>query len=64
MSDSPKTIPADTPLSEVAQTLVDQRISCLPVVDETGRLDGIITETDCLQALVTTLWTEEQFGQR
>jgi CBS domain-containing protein len=64
MSDSPKTILADTPLFEVALTLVEKRISCLPVVDENGLLDGIITESDCLKALAATLWTEQQFGHR
>lgn len=62
MTDAPATAQTDTPLSEAVQALVDHRISCLPLVDESGRLDGIITETDCLQALVTALWTEERVG--
>jgi CBS domain-containing protein len=36
----------ETPLSEVAKTMVDRRIGCVPVVDETGKLRGIVTLTD------------------
>jgi acetoin utilization protein AcuB len=60
MAEAPATARDETALSVAVQALVDHRISCLPVVDEDGRLTGIITETDCLQALVTVLWTEER----
>ena len=36
----------ETPLSEIARTMVDRRIGCVPVVDETGKLRGIVTLTD------------------
>ena len=35
-----------TPLSEIARTMVDRRIGCVPVVDELGKLRGIVTLTD------------------
>ena len=35
-----------TPLSEVATIMVDRRIGCVPVLDETGKLCGIVTLTD------------------
>lgn len=60
MSFAPSTIRYDAPLEEAAQRMIDGRFGCLPVVDETGRLDGIITETDLLQALVTVLWSERK----
>lgn len=41
----------DCSLSEAAHLLVSQRISGLPVVDESKKLLGIITEADFLRAL-------------
>jgi CBS domain-containing protein len=38
----------DTPVPEVARLLVKRRISGAPVVDEEGRLVGIVTEADLL----------------
>ena len=62
MTEAPATARNETPLSVAVQALVDHRISCLPVVDDDGLLAGIITETDCLQALVTVLWADERGG--
>lgn len=42
------TIPADATLSEVAALLTVKNISGAPVVDETGRMVGIISESDLL----------------
>jgi CBS domain-containing protein/RNA polymerase-binding transcription factor DksA len=57
MTYAPVTVTADAPLEEATQLMAERRIGCLPVVDEDGRLDGIVTETDLLHALVTLLWT-------
>lgn len=40
------TVKADTPLKEASQRMVTARVSGLPVVDDAGRLVGIITEAD------------------
>jgi len=56
MTYSPVTIAYDAPLEEAAQRMLDGRFGCLPVVDEDGRLDGMLSETDLLSALITTLW--------
>jgi len=37
------------PLSEVLQVMLDRRISGLPVVGNSGKLVGVITEGDCLR---------------
>jgi CBS domain-containing protein len=37
-----------TPLSEAIQLLVDRQISGLPVVDEAGKLVGVISESDLM----------------
>lgn len=57
MSYAPQTIRYDAPLEDAAQQMLDGRIGCLPVVDEKGHLDGILSETDLLSALITMLWT-------
>jgi CBS domain-containing protein len=42
------TVGLDTPLKEVAELLSDRRISGLPVVNESGRVVGVISEGDIL----------------
>jgi CBS domain-containing protein len=36
----------DTTLEQVAQSMLEHRIGCVPVVDREGRICGIITESD------------------
>jgi CBS domain-containing protein len=45
MSEPVTTITKDTSLGEAAKIMLEQRIGCLPVIDE-GVLTGIITKTD------------------
>jgi CBS domain-containing protein len=40
------TVRQETSLAEVAQTMVEHRTGCVPVVDKHGRLCGIVTQTD------------------
>ena len=47
----PITVPEDAPLEEAARLMVEQGISCLPVMRD-GELVGIITETDIFKAFV------------
>ena len=43
MTDAPVTVAADAPLQEAVSRMLQHRIGCLPIVDEQGRLDGIVT---------------------
>ena len=43
------TVKADTPILEAANLMLHQHISGLPVVDETGRLIGIVSEGDFIR---------------
>jgi acetoin utilization protein AcuB len=52
MTHGPLTARAETTLSEAAELLSRFHIGCLPVVDASGELIGIFTETDALRALV------------
>lgn len=56
MSASPLTVRADMPLPEAIQLLSKHRISGLPVVDQTGKPVGELSETDLMwQASGATL---------
>ncbi len=48
MSTEVATARPDTPLKDVARTLVERSISGLPVVDGDGRLLGVVSESDLL----------------
>ena len=50
MESDPVTVHPDTPLSEAAETMMERKIGCLPVVDA-NRLVGILTEGDFLAML-------------
>ncbi len=41
-------VPSNAPLKEVAQLIVDNRISGLPVVDQDGAVLGVVSEADFL----------------
>ncbi|MEE2663798.1 MAG: CBS domain-containing protein [Myxococcota bacterium] len=49
MSSPPITIEQAAPVSEAARQMAERKIGCLPVVDETGRFVGLVTETDLLR---------------
>ncbi|WP_235006695.1 CBS domain-containing protein [Calothrix rhizosoleniae] len=48
MTRDPIIVRGETPLQEAIQILAEKRISGLPVVDDAGKLVGIISETDLM----------------
>lgn len=42
-----------TPLEVAVQLMLDKHIGCLPVLDASGRLAGLVTRTDLLRALAS-----------
>jgi CBS domain-containing protein len=57
MHPDPIVVLADAPLAEAARLLDRHRIGGLPVVDATGMLVGVVSQTDLLRARVTEhLW--------
>lgn len=46
------TVTPETPILDVAETMLTHKVSGLPVVDEQGRLLGIVTESDIFRMLV------------
>ena len=45
-----QTAAPDVPVAEVVQTMADAHVSGLPVVDAAGRVLGVVSATDVLQA--------------
>ncbi|MGB2924157.1 MAG: CBS domain-containing protein [Limnothrix sp.] len=46
MTTAPITVTAETPLREAIQTIAEKHVSSLPVVDQKGRIVGIISKGD------------------
>ncbi|RMF21851.1 MAG: CBS domain-containing protein [Cyanobacteria bacterium J083] len=59
MTAKPITISPDAPISKAAELMLNKRINRLPVVDETGKLIGIVTRDDLLKALRVELAATE-----
>jgi len=51
MTHAPVTLGRDATVAEAAERMADGRFGCLPIVDERGRLEGLLSETDLLYAL-------------
>lgn len=51
MISDPITVQPETLLSEAVELVLDHRVNCLPVVDATGQIRGVITSTDLLRTL-------------
>ena len=45
----------DTPIGDVLKLMVRQRIGCVPVTDDTGKLVGIFSERDAIMESTSTL---------
>jgi CBS domain-containing protein len=59
MTQRPVTIPEKASIREAARIMLEKKFSGLPVVDEAGRLVGIITESDIFR-LVATEWLKDE----
>ncbi len=57
MTTDPLTISQDATIGEAARLMMDNKISGLPVVDDDGKVAGIITESDIFR-LIVTRWGE------
>lgn len=52
MKAEPRTVSPETPIKEVAQELAVEEFHALPVVNQSGKLEGIVTTTDLVKFLV------------
>ncbi len=46
-----KTVTPDTPVREIAKTMCFNKISGMPVVDENGKIVGLVSEKDVLHSM-------------
>jgi acetoin utilization protein AcuB len=58
MTPQPMTIEPDATIGTAARTMLEHRVSGLPVVDKDGNLAGIITESDIFSMVVIHEWSE------
>lgn len=59
MTPEPHTIRPDATIAEAARTMLEHRISGLPVVDQEHHVIGIITESDIFSMVVLDQWSAE-----
>lgn len=59
MTPDPITVRTTDTIGEAAKAMLENRIGGLPVVDERGKLAGIITESDVFSMVVLHEWREE-----
>lgn len=52
MKSNPSTITSSTTIKEVAETLAKEEFHALPIVNETNKLEGIVTTTDLVNYLI------------
>ncbi len=52
MNPKPHTVGPDAELAECAQLIHDRKLNGITVIDETGKLVGILTTTNALEALI------------
>ena len=57
------TLKPDTEILRAVHTLVDRDIAGAPVLDEDGRLVGILTEKDCMKAAVNATYYTDFAGR-
>jgi len=55
MTHAPQTLCRDATLADAAERMAEGRFGCLPIVDESGRLEGLLSETDLLHAFANLL---------
>ena len=60
MTPKPMTIASDATIGEAARTMLEHRLSGLPVVENDGKLAGIITESDIFSMVVIHEWSENE----
>ncbi len=59
MTKDPITVSSEATISEAAQLMLANKVSGLPVLDASGKVVGIITESDIFR-LVVTHWHENE----
>lgn len=64
MAEKLVTFTPDTDLFEAINQLLEHRITGAPVICKDGKLVGLLSEADCLKAILTLTYHEEEMGGR
>lgn len=56
------TFTPETDLFDAINALLEYRITGAPVIDAQGNLVGLLSEADCLKAILTLTYHEEEMG--
>ena len=59
----PVKVKADDNLLDAMQVIIDNKISGVCVVDDSGNLVGILSELDCLRAALSAIYNESGIGK-
>ena len=62
MATRPVVAAPDMTVFEAAQLTLENKISGLPVVDDNGHLVGMLSELDCLRALLDSVYNDQEYG--
>ncbi len=54
-----KTVKADTPISDAVRIFIKERVNRIPVIDENGKVIGIIARADILKSMLGDLEENE-----
>ena len=60
---NPVKIASTTTIGEAARTIIDNKVSGVIVVDEHNKVEGMLSELDCLKSLLTEIYNEGQVGK-
>jgi CBS domain-containing protein len=63
MRKDPVTVKADSNIYEAIQLILEHRITGLTVVDDNRNVIGVVSELDCLKAVVSTIYNDGQANQ-
>ncbi|WP_432470641.1 CBS domain-containing protein [Amphritea sp. HPY] len=64
MAEKLVTFTPDTDLFQAINQLLEHRITGAPVICNDGKLVGLLSEADCLKAILTLTYHEEEMGGR
>jgi CBS domain-containing protein len=59
----PATVHRDALLKDAIDVIIDNRISGLCVIDDGGNLVGILSELDCLRAILSAVYNKDSVGR-
>jgi CBS domain-containing protein len=58
MRRNPVTIRADANIAEAIELIVEYKITGLTVTDDNGKVVGVLSEMDCLDAIISSIYNE------